>query len=370
MKRLVLCFDGTWKNASDVDVSNIEKIARTVRTDGGESGVQQVVSYVPGVGANYYLADRLLGGALGFGTLGNLVRGYRFLCLNYEPGDQVFVFGFSRGAATARSLAGMVSRVGLLDVHGLMSGRLDEAVRRYTGDYPARGEAPSSADDFRVRYCHADPEISFLGVFDTVAALGRRARFNSFGLCDVVAVARQALAIDEERLAFRPLLWDGDDTGTRHRPDRVAQVWFQGAHADVGGGGGGAETGLADTALLWMLREACAEGLEVDDDLLLRYVFTGGRARVHPSLTTFYRLSNALHRLARLGRPDPGFVRGRRSLTPPGARDVRVASSAVAPGPALGVERVVAMPAWRDDVVRTLAPSTVPAPGGRGLLVP
>ncbi|MFY0405908.1 DUF2235 domain-containing protein [Solicola sp. PLA-1-18] len=363
MKRLVVCFDGTWKNASDVDVSNIEKIARTVRTDGGESGVQQVVSYIPGVGANYYLADRLLGGALGFGTLGNLVRGYRFLCLNYAPGDQVFVFGFSRGAATARSLAGMISRVGLLDVPGLMDGRLDEAVRRYTGGYPRRGETRRSAEEFRAAHCHASPEITFLGVFDTVAALGRRARFNDFGLCDVVAVARQALAVDEQRVVFRPLLWDGDDGDARRRPDRVKQVWFQGAHSDVGGGSG-PESGLSDTTLLWMLQEARAEGLEVDDALLLRHVFTGARARLHPSLTPFYRLSNAWRRLCRIGRPDPAFARGRRVLAPPGARDVRVASSAVTPGPALPVELVLAMPGPRAEVDVALT-----CPTRRGLLV-
>src|SRR6478609_7420700 len=102
-KRLVICCDGTWNRPDSDHVTNIEKIARTVATDLGRTGgVQQLVLYLAGVGAGSYAADRLLGGAFGF------------LALNYEPGDEIFVFGFSRGAYTARSLVGMVGRAGLL----------------------------------------------------------------------------------------------------------------------------------------------------------------------------------------------------------------------------------------------------------------
>jgi len=114
-KRLVICCDGTWNRPDSDHVTNIEKIARTVATDLGRTGgVQQLVLYLAGVGAGSYAADRLLGGAFGFGLFANIRSAYRFLALNYEPGDEIFVFGFSRGAYTARSLVGMVGRAGLL----------------------------------------------------------------------------------------------------------------------------------------------------------------------------------------------------------------------------------------------------------------
>ena len=120
-KRLVICCDGTWNRPDSDHVTNIEKIARTVATDLDRTGgVQQLVLYLAGVGAGY-AADRLLGGAFGFGLFANVRSAYRFLALNYEPGDEIFVFGFSRGAYTARSLVGMVGRVGLLTRDALVA---------------------------------------------------------------------------------------------------------------------------------------------------------------------------------------------------------------------------------------------------------
>ncbi len=96
-KRLVICCDGTWNRPDSAHVTNIEKIARTVATDLGRTdGVQQLVLYLSGVGAGSYTVDRLLGGAFGFGLFDNVRSGYRFLALNYDPGDEIFVFGFSR----------------------------------------------------------------------------------------------------------------------------------------------------------------------------------------------------------------------------------------------------------------------------------
>ena len=115
MKRLVVCCDGTWNKPDSPTITNVEKIARTVQSDpGSTSGVHQLVYYVSGVGAGSYAADKLLGGAFGFGLFHNVIACYRFLAQNYEPGDEIFILGFSRGAYTARSVAGMVGRVGLL----------------------------------------------------------------------------------------------------------------------------------------------------------------------------------------------------------------------------------------------------------------
>ena len=113
MKRLVVCCDGTWNKPDNQTVTNVEKIARTVQSDpGATGGAYQLVYYVSGVGAGSYAADRLLGGAFGFGLFHNVIACYRFLAQNYEPGDEIFIVGFSRGAYTARSVAGMVGGSG------------------------------------------------------------------------------------------------------------------------------------------------------------------------------------------------------------------------------------------------------------------
>ena len=120
-KRLVICCDGTWNAPDSRHITNVEKIARTVEIDLRRTGgVQQMVLYVSGVGAGSYKVDRILGGAFGFGLFANIRSAYRFLALNYEPGDEMFVFGFSRGAYTARSLVGMIGRVAPVSiaVHG------------------------------------------------------------------------------------------------------------------------------------------------------------------------------------------------------------------------------------------------------------
>ena len=115
MKRLVICCDGTWNRPDSPNITNIEKIARTVQTDPASSGdVPQLVYYLSGVGGAGYETDRILGGAFGFGLFNNMLAGYRFLAQNYEPGDEVFVFGFSRGAFTARTLVGMIGYFTLL----------------------------------------------------------------------------------------------------------------------------------------------------------------------------------------------------------------------------------------------------------------
>src|SRR5687768_3369281 len=115
MKRLLICCDGTWNRPDSAHITNVEKIARTVQTDPrAAGGVHQLVYYISGVGGAGYRTDRILGGAFGFGLFHNVLSGYRFLAQNYEPGDEIFIVGFSRGAYTARSLGGMVARAGLL----------------------------------------------------------------------------------------------------------------------------------------------------------------------------------------------------------------------------------------------------------------
>ena len=289
MKRLVVCCDGTWNGASSPYVSNIAKIARSVETRELPPDVDQVVHYVGGVGTRYPV-DRWLGGAFGLGLLANVVDGYQFLALNYEPGDEIFVFGFSRGAFTARSLGGMVGRIGLLRPDRL--DRIDEAVTRYREQ---EDEALDTA--FSREHCRTEVPIQFLGVFDTVGALGvpgpfkKRHQFHDINLSGAVRSARQALAIDERRRVFAPCLWDRGSSA--EEPGRVKQVWFEGDHSDIGGGAY-RESGLSDTALLWMIVEAHTQGLLFGLDRLSGFLDTDSPATRHGQLRLGFRISNLL----------------------------------------------------------------------------
>jgi uncharacterized protein (DUF2235 family) len=316
MKRLVVCCDGTWNKPDNEHVTNVEKIARTVQSDPSASGGDyQLVYYVSGVGAGSYEADRLLGGAFGFGLFHNVIACYRFLAQNYAPGDEIFVIGFSRGAYTARSVAGMLGRVGLLTKVSLVEG----------------------VEEFKHDHCHAAP-VTFLGVFDTVGALGvpgfeRDApKFHDVQLGAHVRRARHALAIDETRLKFAPTFWErpAEPADAPTDDPRVKQVWFEGAHSDVGGGY--AQTGLSDTALLWMAREAHEAGLVFDPALLHTYVNCGSDPIRHDPLNAMYEVDNQILRAKEHlpgQHPASAFSGGLRRLTNEHALSVRVASSAV-----------------------------------------
>lgn len=314
-------------------MSNIEKLARTISNEdtGGVDGpVQQTVYYVGGVGASYKV-DRVLGGAIGLGLSNNLMSAYRFLALNYSPGDTVYVFGFSRGAFTARSLVGMIVRVGLVRADGLIHGSLKTAQERYETYRDTGSDRGDTAEEFRHDFCHPHVCLPFLGVFDTVEALGPKARFHQVDfLADAVAVGRQALGIDEQRRVFCPRLWTGDPSlgaaGGAATP-RVKQVWFEGVHSDVGGGY--PETGLSDTTLLWMAAEATRQGLAFDDRALATYLDSGSPATRHHSLKTGYRAANLLLRRPSHLAPAGSFDGGLRVLEPERTVGVSISSSAL-----------------------------------------
>ncbi|MCP9619771.1 DUF2235 domain-containing protein [Nocardia otitidiscaviarum] len=306
MKRLVVCCDGTWKAESDDTVSNIVKIAQTVRitgTDKSGSTVGQRVFYVSGPGAGGFTSDRLLGGAFGLGLEANLWSAYWQVALNWKPGDEIFIFGFSRGAYTARSLAGMITRLGILTDEAMICGRYRDAQRIYKQRKKHIDDPdPPEWERFRKRYAYPErPKINFLGVFDTVGAMGIpgvtawRHRFHDVRLSSVVHCARQALAIDERRRAFEPCLWEIPvELGEKYRrTDRVKQVWFEGVHSDIGGGY--PECGLSDTTLHWMIREAEAEGLEFDHDRLrslMSHCVPVEHHKRHDSLGLGFRILN------------------------------------------------------------------------------
>ncbi len=308
MKRLVVCCDGTWGAESNPSVSNIVKIAESVRLHtpsarGG--GVGQRVFYIDGPGSRGYLADKLLGGAFGLGLDANLSTMYWQLALNWEPGDEIYIFGFSRGAYTARSLAGMINRLGLMTAEAMIDGKYPQALRIYR----ERKRNPDDPDPqhwvrFREENCHYSVPIKFLGVFDTVGAMGVplltswRYRFHDVRLSPLVECARQALAINERRRAFAPCLWEVPEA--QQDPERVKQVWFKGVHTDIGGGY--QDPRLSNITLRWMVSEAEKRGLVFDRDrleqLIARHAGFDNSVTPHNSLTVGYRMLNLCAKVA------------------------------------------------------------------------
>ncbi|WP_336026745.1 DUF2235 domain-containing protein [Geodermatophilus sp. FMUSA9-8] len=270
-KRLVLCCDGTWNTAGQERdgrpcPTNVAKVALGVDRR-GEDGVEQRVYYQQGVGTRP--GERLRGGAFGVGLSRNVQDAYRFVVEHYDPGDELFLFGFSRGAYTARSTVGLIRNCGVLRREHV--DRLGEAYALYRSR--ATGPRDLEAQLFQHAYSHT-PRIRFLGVWDTVGSLGipsvglglsrllnRRWEFHDTRLSSTVDTACQALAVDERRAPFAPTLWDRRSVAGR---PGVEQVWFSGDHYDVGGGHARSE--LADIALLWMVDRARSCGLAFRDD--------------------------------------------------------------------------------------------------------
>lgn len=261
-KRLALCFDGTWNAPEDrTNPYRIDKLIAAV----GPDGVVQRVHYDEGVGSHWH--DWFTGGAFGRGLSQNVREGYAWLVRNYEDGDDVFVFGFSRGAYTARSLVGLVRKCGLLRVTPELEARVGEAYALYR-----RRHASPDADEakqFRARHSR-EIRVKYVGVWDTVGSLGipfpkipfssDYYRFHDTGLSGIVQHAYQALAIDEHRKVFAPTLWTKKPEATS-----VEQRWFVGAHANVGGGY--QRDPLPQIPLRWIQQTAGACGLAMKEQV-------------------------------------------------------------------------------------------------------
>lgn len=266
MKRVVLCFDGTWNKPGqgeeeDRVESNVRRFFSSVRPAGAD-GVRQLTWYNEGVGTSWF--NKFGGGLLGAGLDFHIIQGYRKLAELYEAGDEVYVLGFSRGAYTARSLVGLVRNCGLVS-----PGFADIGAGIAYGIYRTRGDGPDSFTAKAFRAANSRPvKFKFLGVWDTVGALGipldfaedlnmAMHQFHDTELSAIVENARHALAIDEHRLDYDATLW-----GPKTKPGQsVEQRWFVGAHSDVGGGY--PDRRLSDITLAWMQAEAAALGLAV-----------------------------------------------------------------------------------------------------------
>lgn len=307
-KTIIFCADGTWNGPGEADSDDktapgtnifklflnldgadtpetykLEKEQERVLEEAG--AVRQWAKYLHGVGDSDNFLVQMLGGSLGAGLITRIVRGYTFVSRHYAPGDAIFLIGFSRGAYTARALAGLIARMGLLDAR---KAGLDDREHGYrlglAAWYAYRRAALAANPDWLGRLEDAildlpgmvltapppalllPAPIEAVAVFDTVGALGipeyarsmmriDAFRFADTALSPVVQHGRHAVSRDEEREDFTPTLWDADP--------RILQMLFPGAHADVGGGYPVAdgESGLSDGALVWMTQELRALGV-------------------------------------------------------------------------------------------------------------
>ncbi|MDB5893295.1 MAG: hypothetical protein JWQ88_826 [Rhodoferax sp.] len=310
-KQIVLFIDGTWNEPSTSAPTHVWTLFRLAHHGGLADGSMQLLYYLPGVGTDIAQSQpggagmpshghhaagptdpaiqrhgehapwhrqvlrKPLGGGLGEGTAERIREAYAFLCSQYQAGrgDAVFVFGFSRGAYAVRSLANFVSRIGLLMADHLA--HVAEAYRLYESG----GDAEDSAFAAfvmpltgRLLRSGDDPDalrIHFLGVWDTVGAMGlpwrqdkfeaRHTEFSLSALPPNTMTARHALALHDLRQRFAPLLWtEGPGHGD------LVQMWFAGGHADIGGGHPVADAALGENALRWMIDEAVRSGLRID----------------------------------------------------------------------------------------------------------
>ena len=315
-RKLIVCCDGTWNQPESTkpgaisQPTNVLKFARALDAVDTSNGSNQIIYYDAGIGTANRI-DRLLGGMFGIGLSNNVLDAYRFLAMNFHPGDEIFLFGFSRGAYTVRSLSGLISLIGLLPKSDIE--KLPLAYSYYRTRPAQRCKQKFAAlqrflDDNGEAFRH--PRIRMIGVWDSVGALGaptpflhllsrRLIGFHDTALADNVDYAYQALALDEKRGPFKPDLWTQSG-----KAQEIKQVWFPGAHADIGGGyapqgrsprdNEHAPPLLSDTALTWMISIARRHGLKFDAQYMAQSVNAAPSAPLHDSYSWFYRVLDKL----------------------------------------------------------------------------
>ncbi|MBT9383156.1 DUF2235 domain-containing protein [Pseudooceanicola sp. CBS1P-1] len=266
----VILLDGTMSSLEEGDETNIGLIYKLLTE---RAGVALSVYYEAGI--QWTRWSNTLDVLMGRGINRQISRAYGYLASRYRPGDRIFLMGYSRGAYAVRSLAGVIDKVGLLRAEEATERNVQQAYRLY--QTPNAGEACAV---FHRLHCHAGVEIEMIGAFDTVKSLGLRLpwiwklaeahhAFHNHHLSACVRSGFHALALEETRSVYAPVLWQSD-------PDwhgRLEQVWFAGTHGDVGGQLGGlrAARGLSNLPLVWMLGQAELRGLPLPSGWRARF---------------------------------------------------------------------------------------------------
>lgn len=331
MKRIVCGLDGTWNdNSGDIPLTNVAKLIPLVAPM-DKAGVRQVAGYFAGIASSRSETAKFLKGAIGYGVEDRIEQAYKWLVEVYEPGDEIHLVGFSRGAFAARSLAGFLHLVGLAKPGS--ETWFAQAWAKYR--LPARRRRPAFLERLRAN-AHYPVAIASLAVWDTVGNLAnpfvsggplsrRRFGFHDLSLNASTSVALHALALDEVRGPFRPTLFSLPQDASLAPHQHVEQVWFAGTHADVGGGY--AETALSDIALVWMVeRLEATTGLVFDRRRLADLVKPDPLGPQHSGTTSGLFKLSALLPYVRLVRQDPFAVKPLRRAILGAFRTGRLAS--------------------------------------------
>jgi uncharacterized protein (DUF2235 family) len=330
-KNIALFLDGTWNTVDDN--TNVWRLSALCSSVSGD-GTPQAIYYDQGVGTTW--GEHFRGGILGYGLDRSVLAAYRWLIKTYNPGDRVYVFGFSRGAYTARSLTGLIAKCGLLQPGAPLS--IDQIFNRYSRstsqrliyqlefekrelDRRARGKSKTTreiaeftSEELWLLAYSQRIKIQFIGVFDTVGSLGipfghvpglsrSSFQFHHTRLSNLFQFAYQALAIDEHRKDFSPSLWTKftptqEDHSLRVQPKAepvVEQRWFCGAHANVGGGY--PNDRLAQIPLFWLVAKATAAGLHFRYPVVVDKV-----SNLDPIADSYSEMAYGLYKVATLGK--------------------------------------------------------------------
>ena len=318
MRRLLCFFDGTWNRPDDKDMqTNVIKLHRAV-AERGPDGVAQIAHYELGIASEPgYGRFKFAAGAIGDGVAERIQSGYKFLVETYQSGDEIYIFGFSRGAFEARSLGGMIVHCGILAATN--AGQITAAWTSYQ-------QAGQASDAERIESLraagHHPVRIRLIGVWDTVGNLGipiipkfadkRELAFHNTQLSPHVDVGLHALSIDEPRKSFSPTFWTKPAEAQLPEGQVIEQVWFPGCHANVGGGY--KDSGLSDIALLWMADRATAlTSVAFDAGLLGQTTRPDPLAEaVEPTSAPLFRVSHVFPYVRLLHQDVRGIAKWRR----------------------------------------------------------
>ena len=313
MKRIIICSDGTWNRPGNTENgfvvrTNVQKIFEVIAKSDGD--IKQIKHYDNGVGVLGSAFTRAVNGVFGIGLDDNIISAYKFIVWNYEPGDELYLFGFSRGAYTVRSLAGMIRRCGILKNQDLCL--IQEAYHIYRDRSDQSKPGAEWSETFISKNSYPDPQIKFLGVWDTVGALGipitsfrmwnkKKYRFHDLTLSSIIKHAYQAMAVDEHRGLFDVNLWRQSRHAHENKVEQfVEQRWFAGVHSNVGGGY--REEQLSDIPLLWMIDKAKQASLCIDMGMAVTnrdfpvFLSPDPCGREHNSLTFIHKFNRIITR--------------------------------------------------------------------------
>lgn len=296
-KRIIICCDGTWDTADkkedgELCQTNVLKLATSISPI-TKDHKEQIVHYQNHTKVTSNLKDRILG-SFNIGLAEDIMEVYRFLINYYKVGDEIFLFGFSRGAYIVRSLSGLIRNCGIIKLE--YKDMMQRAYSIYSSRNPSYQPRGIEATLFRKKFAVEEyTKIKFIGVWETVGALGNprffvgKNHFHDNGLSVIIENAFHALAIDEKRKNFEATLWNRN-IGVYNQI--LEQVWFPGVHSDLGGGYPEPENGLSDISLKWMIEKAQScklsfDSIELNPDPM---------ASMHESYKGFYKLQSTFFR--------------------------------------------------------------------------